>query len=155
MISREETNFEREVRGELERLQVTFEHHQYTFQLPPKAGAPTYKPDFVLHKCTRKGRTVILEPHGIWTGRVEKFYDIAGKKHSIWAYPPHTDPSEKKFVAKLRAFRATYKEMYYLILIVPTAVKERIAREYPDTFDELCDGRDLPKVLFDLKSKNT
>jgi hypothetical protein len=55
------------------------------------------------------------------------------------------------FVNKLRTFREVYKDMYYLILIVPPAVTQRIENSYPDTYDELCDGGDIPKLLYELK----
>jgi len=58
---------------------------------------------------------------------------------------------EVKFVDKLLTFRKHYKEMYYLILIVPSSIKDRVERDYPDIYDEIVEGEDIPKLLYDLR----
>ena len=69
----------------------------------------------------------------------------------IWVLPATIDAEELKFVSKLREFRKIYNDMYYLILLVPSSVKERVERDYPDIFDELFEAKEIPKMLYDLK----
>jgi len=66
IVSRNESTFEKTVRKELEKLQLLFISEPYPFSLPEHKGAPHYTPDFVLPRCRKKGKIVILEPHGIW-----------------------------------------------------------------------------------------
>jgi len=55
----------------------------------------------------------------------------------------------------MRIFRETYKKMYYLVLIVQSSVRERVERNYPDIYNEIIEGKDLPKMVFDLKKMNS
>ena len=55
----------------------------------------------------------------------------------------------------MRTFRGTYKDVYYLVLIVQSSVRERVERTYPDIYDEIIEGKDLPKMVFDLKKMNS
>ena len=41
--------------------------------------------------------------------------------------------------------------MYRLILIVLSQARDRVERDYPDTHDDLFEGRDIPKMLYNLK----
>jgi hypothetical protein len=150
-LSKNESTFQKNVRKELEKLQLIFLSEPYPFSLPEKKGAPHYTPDFVLPRCRKKGKIVILEPHGIWTQLQKRIVTIGRQKFSIWAPPDKIDNAESAFVNKLRVFRELYKDMYYLILIVPSAEKERVKKSYLDIYDELYDGADIPKLLFDLK----
>ncbi len=150
-VPRNESAFEREVRGELERLQVMFLFEPYPFALPGDGGAPQYRPDFVLPRVRKKGRIVILEPHGIWTPLKKRIVSLSGREFPIWVKPTEIDLDEQQFVNKLRVFRELYQDMYYLTLIVPSTFKERVENDYPEIYDEIVDGRDLPELLYDLK----
>ena len=149
LISRKRSDFERAIAAELERLKFKFDYEKNTFQL--SKGVPHYKPDFVLQKCSKKNKTVILEPHGIWTPRERKTYSVMGRTYHVWANPSVPDVDEQKFVRKLRIFRETYRSMYYLVLIVPSEVKDRVEWQYPDIADEIIEARDVPKLLLSLK----
>jgi hypothetical protein len=151
VVSRNESTFERNVREELEKLKFMFHFEPYPFSLPEQKGAPHYRPDFVLPRCRKKGKIVILEPHGIWTPLQKRLVSLGRQTFPIWVNPVEIDLDELQFVNKLKVFRELYKDMYYLIVIVPSAVKERVEREYADIYDELYDGRDIPKLLYDLK----
>jgi hypothetical protein len=150
-VSRNESTFEKSVREELEKLQFMFLFEPYPFSLPEQTGVPQYRPDFVLPRCRKKGRIVILEPHGIWTPLQKRVVTLGKLSFPIWATPARIDPDETMFVNKLRAFREVYKDMYYLILIVPPAFTQRIETSYSDIYDELYDGTDIPKLLYELK----
>ncbi len=150
-ISRKESTFEQSVKAELERLQFMFSFEPLILNLPGGRGAPQYTPDFVLPNCKKKRRIVILEPHGFWTPLEKRPVRIGQKTFSIWVRPTRIDRDELEFVSKLRDFRKTWKEKYYLILIVPSAVRDRVEDDYPDIFDEICEGRDIPRLLYDLK----
>ena len=150
-VSRNESTFERDVRGELEKLQFMFLFEPYHFSLPEQRGVPHYRPDFVLPRIRKKGRIVILEPHGIWTPLQKRIVSLGKQRFPIWVNPAEIDVDELLFANKLRIFKEVYHDLYYLILIVPSAVRERIERNYPDIYDEICDGRDIPKLLYDLK----
>lgn len=150
-ISRNESTFEKSVREELEKLQFMFLFEPYPFSLPEQSGVPQYRPDFVLPRCRKKGKIVILEPHGIWTPLQKRIVTLDNWSFHIWVSPTEIDPDESMFVNKLRVFREVYKDMYYLILIVPPAFRQRVENSYLDIYDELYDGRDIPKLLFELK----
>jgi len=154
LLSRQESKFEKAIREQLERLDFIFEPEQNTFLFPKETGIPSYKPDFVLHKCSKKGKTVILEPHGPWTPREKRSYSLGGKTYSCFANPRNISAHEKKFVEKLRAFKANYGEMYYLLLILPSEVKDRVEWDYPDVADEICEGKDVPKLLYSIRRDN-
>ena len=154
VVSRNESTFELKVREELEKLKVLFQFEPYPFSLPEKSGIPRYKPDFLLPRIKKNGKIVLLEPHGVWTPLERRVVSFGRETFPIMVNPSQIDPEESMFVNKLRVFRKTYKDMYYLILIVPSVVKERVARDYPDIYDELYDGADIPKLLYDLKKKS-
>jgi hypothetical protein len=151
VVSRNESTFEKSVREELEKLQFMFLFEPYPFTLPEQSGVPQYRPDFVLPRCWKKGKIVILEPHGIWTPLQKRTVKLDKWSFPIWVTPAEIDPDESMFVNKLRAFREVYKDMYYLILIVPPAFRQRVEDSYPDIYDELYEGGDIPKLLFELK----
>ena len=147
-----ESSLEQKVRIGLEKLKGMFKFEPYLFQLPKSSGIPHYKPDFVLSRYRRKGRKIILEPHGIWTRREKRVVSLGNKTFPIWAFPTKVDTNEVRFVNKLRVFRKNYKNMYYLILIVPSYVRERVERNYPDIFDEIYEDKDIPKMLYNLEN---
>ena len=149
LISRKRSDFERQIATELQRLKVEFEYEKITIQLPK--GIPHYKPDFVLKNCYKKNKPVILEPHGIWTPRVRRSYNLRGRTYHIWANPNAINVDEQKFVNKLKVFKENCRDMYYLVLIVPSEVKERIEWQYRDIADEIIEARDVPKLLYTLK----
>jgi hypothetical protein len=151
VISRKESSFEQEIRAELERLQFMFRFEPQILNLSGDGGAPQYTPDFVLPSCRKKGKVVILEPHGPWTPLERRMVTISSRSFPIWVYPSQVQPDELRFASKLRAFRKTWGEMYYLVLIVPSTFKDRVERDYPDISDEICEGSDVPKLLYDLK----
>jgi len=151
IISREESTFEQDIRLELEKLHFMFSFEPHIFNLPGNQGAPTYNPDFVLPKCKKNGKVVILEPHGFWTPRVKRYVRIGRRRFPIWVRPTRIDPDELRFVDKLKKFTdSTWGEIYHLILIVPSQVKDRVEEDYQNAFDEIWDGRDISKLLFDL-----
>jgi hypothetical protein len=150
-VPRNESTFEREVRGELEKLQVMFLFEPYPFTLPEQKGAPHYRPDFVLPRVRKKGRIVILEPHGVWTPLQKRIVSLGTRSFPIWVKPTRIGDDELEFVNKLQVFREIYGGLYYLILIIPSAFKERVENDYPEIYDEVYDGLDIPKLLYDLK----
>ena len=148
---KQESSFEQDIRIELEKLKAVFKFEPYLFQLPKESGIPHYRPDFLLPNHRKKGREIILEPHGIWTQRENRWVTVGNRRYLIWAFPGEVDVDEERFVNKLRVFRENYKKMYYLILIVPSRFKERVEREYPEIYDEIYEDRDIPKILYNLK----
>lgn len=90
--------------------------------------------------------------NGIWTKKQKRTVRMGKQRFSIRAFPTRVDYDEIKFVNKLRVFRKEYKNMYYLILIVPSQVINRVERDYPDIYDDLCEGRDIPKMLYSIKN---
>lgn len=148
--SREESTFEQNVRAELDKLQFLFSFEPLNLNLPGD-GALRYTPDFVLPKCKMNGKTVILEPHGFWTHRKKRLVKIGHRRFPIWVRPSRLDADELKFVNKLKKVRETWGGRYHIILIVPSEVKDRVENDYPDVFDEICDGEDVPKLLYNLK----
>lgn len=155
MVSREETLFEKGIKSRLEELKILFYYEPFSFGLPKGSGAPKYTPDFILPRCKRKGRTVILEPHGIWTRLQKRLVRIGKKRFSLWVDPTRIEPSELEFVNKLWRFRdAGWRRKYYLILIVPPQFKGRISKSYPTIADEIWDAKDLPRLIYDLKTNS-
>lgn len=152
IVSRKESTFEENVRKELEKMQFIFSFEPHVLNLKENRGAPQYTPDFVLPNCRINGKTVILEPHGFWTRRKKRIVKIGRRRFPIWTYPTRTDPDELRFVNKLRKVKRTWGKLYYMILIAPTQVKKRVEEDYPDIFDELYDGRDVPRLLYNLKN---
>ena len=151
VVARNESTFEKNVREELDKLKLMFLFEPYPLSLPKQSSAPHYKPDFVLPRVRKKDRIVLLEPHGIWTPLEKRLVSLGRERFPIWVSPTEIDPEETEFVNKLRFFRESYKELYYLILIVPSSFKERVERDYPEIFDEIYDGADIPKLLYELK----
>jgi hypothetical protein len=115
-------------------------------------GIPHYKPDFVLKNCYKKNKRVILEPHGIWTPRVLKSYNLRGRTYHVWANPNQISANEQKFVNKLKVFRENCHDMYYLVLIVPSDAKDRIEWQHSGIADEIIEARDIPKLLYSLQT---
>ena len=77
---------------------------------------------------------------------------IGRKRFSLWVPPETIDVSELEFVNKLERFKdAGWREKYYLILIIPSQFKDRIAKTYPGIADEIWDAEDLPTLIYDLK----
>ena len=148
IVSRRMSSFEENVRAELQKTQLVFYYESHKFNLP---GGITYLPDFVLPKCKRKGKTVLLEPHGIWSYPKRRIANIGGRRMTFQAYGTEKDTSETRFTEKIRLFRETYGRDFYLILLVPARVKERIESLYPHSFDEIYVGTDIPKLLYELK----
>lgn len=149
-FSREESTFQQNVKAELDKLQFLFSFEPLNLNLP-EDGARKYTPDFVLPKCKKNGKTVILEPHGIWTRRKKRTVRIGRRRFPIWVRPSRIDPYELRFVNKLEKVRETWGEQYYIILIVPSEVKDRVEDDYPNLFDEICDGADVPRLLYNLR----
>jgi hypothetical protein len=149
IVSREMSSFEKRVRGELEKTRLMFQFESLRFNLP---GGITYRPDFVLPECKIKGRTVLLEPHGIWGLPENRVVNIGGRKIRVQAYSDKPDPSEVRFTNKIRSFRETFGNDYYLILIVPSRFVDRVKMQYPAIFDELYVGTDIPELLYKLQS---
>ena len=155
VVSRDESTFEQSVRAELEKLQFLFTFQPYPFSLSEQTGASHYRPDFVLPRCRKKGKIVIFEPHGIWTPLQKRMVSLSGhSSFSIWVTPTKFEAEELMFVNRFRDFRKIYKNMYYLMLIVPSSVKERVQRNYPDIYDEIFEGKEIPKMLYDLKKNS-
>jgi len=151
VVSREESTFEQNIRSELEKMQFMFRFEPHIFHLPKDQNAPKYTPDFVLPNCRKNNKIVILEPHGFWTPPEKRLVRIGRQRFTIWVRPARINPDELKFISKLKKFRDTWGEKYHLILIAPSSVKDRIAEDYRDPFDEIWDGGDVPKLLFDLR----
>jgi len=71
------------------------EYERYSFNLPYDCMAPQYTPDFILPETFKKGRKVLLEPHGVhWSSRE----------------PLGRTRYEIEFIDKLRNFRNEYYE---------------------------------------------
>ena len=151
IVSREESTFEQNVRTELEKLQFMFSFEPHIFNLAENQSAPRYTPDFVLPNCRKNGKIVILEPHGFWTPLERRIVRLGRQRFSIRVRPTRIDPDELRFVSKLEKFRDTWGDLYHLILIVPSSFKDRIEEDHQEAFDEIWDGGDIPKLLFDLK----
>lgn len=154
VAAREDSTFEAKVRADLTKFEVMFQFTPYALKLKVDEGAPKYTPDFILPQYKRKGKTIILEPHGYWTPKIKRIVRLGRRTFSIWTRPTQINWDESRFVSKLRKFRKTWGKMYYLILIVPSQFKERIEEDYPDMYDEIYEGRDIPKLLYNLKPNN-
>ena len=128
VAAREDSTFEEKVRADLTKFEVMFRFTPYTLQLKDDEGAPKYTPDFILPQCMRKGKTIILEPHGYWTPKTRRIVRLGRRTFTLWTRPIKINRDERQFVSKLRKFRKTWGKMYYLILIVPSQFKERIEK---------------------------
>ncbi len=151
VVSRDESKIEQNIRSELEKLKFIFHFEPHVFSLLKYKGAPQYRPDFVLPRCLKDGKIVILEPHGIWTPLQKRMVSLGLNTFPIWVPPANIEVDESLFVRKLRDFRKIYRDMYYLILLVPSSAKERIEKVYPDIYDEIFEDKDIPKMLYELK----
>jgi len=145
LVSRQLSSFEERVKHELKQMGIMFHYESQRFQLTPNI---TYLPDFVLPNCRIKGKTVILEPHGIWSHPKPRKTRIGGKTMTFHSY--EKTPDELKFTKKMRLFRETFDKDFHVILLVPARVKERVQSWYPNSFDEIYEGRDIPELLFKL-----
>ncbi len=92
-------------------------------------GGLTYRPGFVLPVYSVGGRTVILEPHGVWGG-----------------------DHELEVTRKYRLFREMFGSLFYLILIVPSMEYIRVRDEYPGSFDDIVESNRMVDLLFMLKN---
>ncbi|NIO36935.1 hypothetical protein GTO27_04440 [Candidatus Bathyarchaeota archaeon] len=153
VVSREESTFEQNIRTELEELRFLFAFEPHSFNLAEDQRAPRYTPDFVLPNCRKNGKIVILEPHGFWTRLERRVVKLGHERFSIFVRPTRLDPDELRFVDKLRKFRNTWGGLHHLILIVPSSVKDRVEEDHRGAFDEIWDGGDVPKLLFDLRKR--
>lgn len=147
IVSRQMSSFEERVKEELRKTSIMFYFESHTFNLP---GGITYRPDFVLPNRMIKGRTVLLEPHGIWGRPETREIRFGNRTYRIPAYGVRPDENEEKFTVKTSLFRETFGDDYYLILIVPARVKDRVERWYPGSYDEIIDGADIPRLLESL-----
>ncbi len=77
---------------------------------------------------------------------------IGGRKIRVQAYSDKPDPSEVRFTNKIRSFRETFGNDYYLVLIVPSRFVGRVEMHYSAIFDELYVGTDIPELLYKLQS---
>jgi len=145
LVSRQMSLFEERVRDELRRMGIMFYFESHRFQLTREIS---YLPDFVLPNCRIARKRVLLEPHGIWSHPKSRKARIGGKTMTFHAY--ERTPDELKFTEKMRLFRETFGKDYHVILLVPARVKGRVERWYPDSFDEIFEGRDIPDLLFKL-----
>jgi len=145
LVSRQMSSFEERVRDELRRTGILFYFESHRFQLTREIS---YLPDFVLPNCEIRGKRVLLEPHGIWSLPRPRKARIGGKTTTFHAY--ERTPDELKFIEKMRLFRETFGKDYYVILLVPARVKGRVESWYPNSFDEIYEGRDIPELLFKL-----
>ncbi|HUV33527.1 MAG TPA: hypothetical protein VMW22_01255, partial [Candidatus Desulfaltia sp.] len=126
IVGRETSGFERSLRGLLERQSMVFYFEPQRFGL---GGGLTYRPDFVLPGCRVGGRTVILEPHGVWGG-----------------------DHELEVTRKYRLFREMFGSLFFLILIVPPLEYVRVRDGYPESFDDIVEGNRMADLLFMLKN---
>ena len=149
IVSREMSTFEESLRAELEKTRLMFQYESLIFNLP---GGITYRPDFVLPKCKIKGKTVLLEPHGIWGLPEKRVVVIGGRKIIVPAYSDKPNPSEVRFTNKMRSFRALFRNDYYLVLIVPPRFIGHVELMYSDIYDELYLAADIPELLYKLQS---
>ncbi|MFH2110805.1 MAG: DUF2400 family protein [Candidatus Bathyarchaeota archaeon] len=126
IVGRETSGFERSLRGLLERQSMVFYFEPQRFSL---GGGLTYKPDFVLPGVRVGGRTVVLEPHGVWGG-----------------------DHELEVTRKYRLFREMFGSLFYLILIVPPLEYVRVRDGYPESYDDIVEGNRMGDLLYMLKS---
>jgi hypothetical protein len=78
------------------KLGILFNYESNIFQL----SKYTYKPDFILPDYQKEGKTILLEPHGIWTKLRKRRIKIGRRWMSVTA-PFRPDPDEVKFISKL------------------------------------------------------
>ena len=57
------------------------------------------------------------------------------------------------FIAeKMRMFKELYGKEFYVELLVPDQVYQRVRDDYPNVYDEIYVGADVPKLLYELKN---
>jgi hypothetical protein len=152
IVSRETSKFEENVKAELVKTKILFYYESHRFHLP---NGITYLPDFVLPNCRIKGKTVLLEPHGIWSIPQRRKISIGNRTITIQAYGRENNSHEYQFAKKLQLFRETFGRDYHLILLVPARVKERVKLWYPESHDEIIEGTDIPELLYKLKQSES
>jgi hypothetical protein len=128
VVSRLASNFEVNVRAELRKQRVLFQYESMSFSL---GDGLTYKPDFVLPGISVGGRRVILEPHGIWR-----------------------EGHEQEVTSKYARFRKLFGAYYWLVLLVQLNEFYRVRDTYPDSYDDIVEGRNIADLLYMLKSKS-
>ena len=149
VASKKMSSFEEMVHAELKKMHIVFSYESHRFNL---RDGLTYSPDFVLPNCQVKGRTVLLEPHGVWTRPTFRSLDIYGKKISCFALPAQLDVAEIQWAEKMRMFKEMYGKEFYVELLVPDQVYQRVRDDYPNVYDEIYVGADVPKLLYELKN---
>jgi len=150
IISRTVSSFEQNIKRELEKTKILFYYESLKFNLP---GDITYLPDFVLPRTRINCKEVILEPHGIWARPNPRTVKFGRRKITVPMYGPQTDPDELRFIEKMRSFREIFGEEFYVILLVPSRFKTRVEKWYPGSYDEIYAGRDIPKLLKEIKTR--
>jgi len=148
IVSRDISSFESQLDTELRKMEILFSYESHKFTLRKRI---TYRPDFVLPTCKVKGKTVLLEPHGIWTQKTRRRVNLGRKSFTIYALPPKLDRFEIQFTEKLRLFREMYGKDYYVILLVPNQVLDRVQKNYRPSYDAIYMSADIPDVLYQLK----
>lgn len=148
IVSRDMSSFESQLDTELRKMEILFSYESHKFTLRKRI---TYRPDFVLPTCKVKGKTVLLEPHGIWTQKTRRRVNLGRKSFTIYALPPKLDRFEIQFTEKLRMFREMYGKDYYVILLVPNQVLDRVQKNYHHSYDAVYMSADIPDVLYQLK----
>jgi len=126
IVGRVVSRFEANLRALLEKHAIMFYFEAQRFNL---GDGLTYRPDFILPDYWVDGRTVVLEPHGIWRGR-----------------------HELEVVEKYRRFREMFGSLFYLILIVPPRDYMRIRDRYPESYDDLVESDRMGDLLYMLKT---
>ena len=148
VASKKMSTFEESIEAELRKMHIVFSYESHRFNL--RKGI-TYLPDFVLPNCQVKGKTVLLEPHGVWTQPTYRNVNVEGKKISCYALPPKLDVSEIQWAEKMRMFREMYGKEFYVDFLVPDQVYQRVRNDYPYVYDEIYVGTDIPKLLYELQ----
>jgi hypothetical protein len=152
IVSRNMSSFEENVKAELQKTRLMFYFESLRFNLP---GRITYLPDFVLPGPKIGGKTVLLEPHGVWSYPQVRTFKIGGRVMKVQAYGADIDRTELLFTQKLRLFRETFGRDFYLILLVPARVIDRVKLLYRESYDEVYEGADIPELLYRLTRSST
>jgi len=126
IVSREASSFEAGLRALLEKQSIMFAFAAQRFNI---GDGLTYRPDFILPSFQVQGRTVVLEPHGIWR---------AGH--------------EVEVVEKLRMFREMFGSLFYLILIVQPNEYTRVRDRFPEAYDDIVESNRMGDLLYMLKT---
>lgn len=147
IVVRDMSSYERRVKEALEALDVVYHYESNIFRLTE--GAPSYKPDFILPDYQRNGKTILLEPHGIWTPPRRNRVRIGSRWMEVTA-PGEPSVDEREFIEKLTLFRQLYGHSFYLILLIPPMHYKYVETQYPEAYDELRLIDDVPRVLHDI-----